>query len=182
MSEDAKNVEIEVESSIAAITEAVVEAKETKSDENNANHKSETKAEAGLSKNEDIEEVESNDLEDIDLDNDLDLRITKIHIQTILDTINKQLNGRSLTKGNIIHVTYACLSMTKRLKTGKVYLPNKLKKQVLLAALRQHLKNDKNLSDNDRELLMLMVSDVIDTGIDVLVTANASNSGCCIIT
>jgi len=116
--------------------------------------------------------------DDLELENDLDVRITKMHVRTILNAMDKVLQGRNLNKNNVLRVTYALLSVTKKLKDGTAKMPGKAKKEALLSALRKRLGDEDDLSEDDRELVMLMAADVTDVLVEALTAGQAK---CCVV-
>jgi len=120
--------------------------------------------------------------DDIVLPKDLDLEITKMHIKTLVDTINKLLDGRPLDKSNIFHVTYACIRLAKKMKDSRGKpLKGVLKKKAVVTAIATVLKNTADLSNDDYNLLIMITDDLISSAIDVIVSADAQGR-CCIIT
>jgi hypothetical protein len=112
----------------------------------------------------DVTDVKLDDLtDDFTLDDSLDVRIEKIHVKNLLNALDTILQGRKLTKGNMIRVAAALMNFSKQNN-----LPNKLKKQALMQALNIFLKKDKDLTEEDRELMLILVSEVVDNAIDVL--------------
>ena len=127
-------------------------------------------------------EVKEEPEDDLKLPENLDVRITKMHVKTLLDTINNILDGRSLNNGNIIRVTYACVSLAKKMKNSDgTALKGALKKEAVLTAIATAIRTDKSLNEDDREILILMVHDVVGSAIDVLVDADGANKACCVI-
>lgn len=113
----------------------------------------------------------------IHLNDNTDLRMTKVHVTTIVDTIKQVLDGRRLNSSNIIRVTYACVSTARRLQNGNVKVPGALKKKIVLEAMRVYMTQESGLSDDDRELFLLMLDDACD----VLVDASKNMKQCCVI-
>jgi hypothetical protein len=119
---------------------------------------------------------------DTSLPDSIDVRIKKIHVDTILSAIDKTLEGRSLTKGNVIRVAWSCMSLCNKLRTenGK-QLPGALKKEILLFALSRYIEKDSGLNVDDKGLLIMIVHDVVNTTVDVL-AESTHGAKCCIIT
>lgn len=116
-------------------------------------------------------------VDQVQLDNNLDVRITKMHLQTVLDAMDRILQGRTLNKANVLRVTYALLSVTKKLKNGTARLPGNVKRDVLVGALRSRLVKDNDMSEEDREFILLIANDACR----VLIEAINSTSKCCVV-
>jgi hypothetical protein len=64
-----------------------------------------------------INEPNTNPKDILKIENDLNER-TKMHMNTIIDSIDKQLQGRSLNTSNIFYVTCVLISVTENLENG----------------------------------------------------------------
>lgn len=109
----------------------------------------------------------------------LDIRITSLQINRIVDEIRAQLSGRPLSKLNMLRCAAQCVSVTKKMAE----LPNNLKKKVILVAL-ERIINEQVSSQDDRDVLLLALADV-DSGIDLIVDVQkgrvAQDVQCCTI-
>ena len=117
---------------------------------------------------------------DIRLKSQADIRITRIHVKNLTDNIEKVLDGEPLSKSNILLVTYSCISLTKKfVGPNKVKLPGAIKKEILLTALETFIDNDEELDANDRQLLKLMVRDVVSSAVDLFCDIDKKQVVCC---
>ena len=124
-------------------------------------------------------EEENNSLDDISLPNELDMRVTKTHVKILLDAAENVLQGRNLTKGNIIRVTYVLMRAGDKMKKTKGIV----KKYALLAALDMLIAKNNTINQEEKDMLFTMVHDVVSQTIDArhLDKNNNSNNLCCII-
>jgi hypothetical protein len=95
-----------------------------------------------------------------------DLRITQARIKEVEDSIDIILDGRPLTKMNILRVSINAMSTT----ASMVELPNNVKKMVLIAALNHAIEigcNNASISELEKEFLLTMVDEVVSQVIDL---------------
>lgn len=118
---------------------------------------------------------------DINHDYDaLDVRITAVQIDRVVQELRAQLNGRPLSKLNMLRCAAQCVSLTRKM----VELPNALKKKVILVALERLIAEHVG-SEEDRDTLLLALADV-DLGIDLIIDVQkgrvaGGESNCCTI-
>lgn len=126
----------------------------------------------------DVVSVEDEKVDDIVLPNDLDTRVTKLHVKALFDAGSNVLDGRSLTKGNIIRVAFALMHVAKNMKKTK----GSTKKQALLTALDLLIQKDKSMDDEEKDMLFVMVHGIVSQSIDDKYADDQSHpQGCCII-
>lgn len=118
----------------------------------------------------------NSDTESVELFDNMDVRITKMHVKTVLDELNRVLQGRSVNRSNILRLTLALISITKKLKNGTAKLPGRVKKQILLTALKNKLDKS-DLLPVDRELVYLLAADACDVLVEAV---GASQQTCCV--
>lgn len=117
--------------------------------------------------------------DEISLSNDLDVRVTKIHVKTLVNSAQKLLQGRSLSKNNILRIAFALMHVSDKIKNVKGFV----KKQSLLAALDHLIQTDTHLSQNDKDMLLIMVYGVVSQAIDdrYIDDAEFRKQQCCVI-
>ena len=98
---------------------------------------------------------------DFDMPSALDVRITKAHMKSLLYAIERALQGRSLTTGNIIRIAFALMHVSKKMNIG-----NSLKREALLAALDIVLARDNSLTQDERDMLTAMVHTSVAAAMD----------------
>jgi hypothetical protein len=119
--------------------------------------------------------VEVADEKKRDRSEELNEKITQMHVNTIINTITQALHGREFSGSNAVRVTYACVSVARKMKNGTAELPGATKKMLVLKALRDHMNKSTSLLEDDRELFMLLAADACD----VLVEAGSRTSKWC---
>lgn len=129
-----------------------------------------------------VDEKESasvdNEVDDIVLPNDLDTRVTKLHVKALFDAGSNVLDGRSLAKGNIIRVAFALMHVAKNMKKTK----GSTKKQALLTALDLLIQKDNSMDDEEKDMLFIMVHGIVSQAIDDKYADDQSHpQGCCVV-
>ena len=107
-----------------------------------------------------------------------DIRVTQARIKEVETNIALMLDGRPLSKLNILRIATGCMRITKNMSE----LPKNVKKIVLITALNRAIGTqcDKNfISEMEKEALLLMVSEVVSEVIDI--TYEISKQKCCVI-
>jgi hypothetical protein len=114
------------------------------------------------------------------LPDDLDTRITALHIKNLLDIIEKILNGRKLTVINYIRVVLALKDFCNGLS-----LPGEAKKQALLYAIDMYLKNQ-DMPEDERDTIIILIHQTLPDGINAIHERDKQcntthQNSCCII-
>ena len=102
----------------------------------------------------------------------------KINEQQIKEVFNAGLallNGKPLTKSNIIQVTYILWSVTK-----KMNVCGDVKREILLTGISSLIEHQQDITDIDKEVLKLMVRDVLGQVIDIVSDAKKAGSKNCL--
>ncbi len=99
---------------------------------------------------------------DFKMPNDLDTRVTRLHMDALIGAAEKVLEGRSLTKNNIVRVAFALMHVGEKM-TG---VKGKVKKEALLAALDVMVQRDKGLGQEEKDMLSIMINDVVSRVVD----------------
>jgi hypothetical protein len=110
---------------------------------------------------------------------DIDVRITTVHIDRLVKEIERLLDGKRLTKMNMLRVAVSCIAVTKKMSD----LPNTLKKRVIIVALNKVIEAHVEQQE-DRKLLFDALVDVdqsIDLAIDIQKGRIGVQQGCCTI-
>jgi hypothetical protein len=111
------------------------------------------------------------------LPEDLDAKITKLHVKSVLDVIEKTLKGQKLNSGNVIRVAFACMHVVDNVKVQGVE-----KKKLLLTALDIYLEKDKSLDQEEKDMLYIMVHGVVAKAVDAKHSDDKDfHKSCCVI-
>ena len=115
--------------------------------------------------------------ENIDLSNNLDVRVTKIHVVSLLEASEKVLQGRSLTKNNIIRVAFALMHVASSFTNVK----GVVKKYALLEVLDYIIRKDTSINQEEKDMLLIMVYGIVSQVIDDRYADGKQNPnlGCC---
>ena len=115
--------------------------------------------------------------ENIDLSNNLDVRVTKIHVVSLLEASEKVLQGRSLTKNNIIRVAFALMHVA----SGFTNVKGVVKKYALLEVLDYIIRKDTSINQEEKDMLLTMVYGIVSQVIDDRYADGKQNPnlGCC---
>jgi hypothetical protein len=101
------------------------------------------------------------------------------HLEVILQAISDTLDGQPLTKLNLLRVVAACMSVT-----AKINVAPRDKKKLLIQAVKQYLNNANDITEEEKELLLLLAQEILDSAIDLfsdIKKGKLLNNSCCII-
>ena len=122
---------------------------------------------------------------DVQLENGLNMQITRVHIATIMKAIDESLDGREISPLNVLTVAYSCMAITRNMKCrdGKTKLPGLVKREIILYALKKFVDSSP-LEEAAKNLLYVIIVDQIPQSIDNSAHAYSCNSrglACCTI-
>jgi len=126
--------------------------------------------------------VDNNNNNDVSLPDDLDTRVTKNHVAFLVDNAKNILQGRPLSKSNIIGIAFRLYTLSMKMKNSNgSKMKGIVKKDALLAALKNLINSDKSLSEEDKDNLFAML-DMVSITIDARYAEDKQkNTNCCVI-
>lgn len=101
--------------------------------------------------------------------------VTKHQVKEVLDAGLRILQGKPLTKSNIIQITYILWSVTKKMKVR-----SNIKKEILLAGVSALIDCQTDITPIDKQVLKLMVNDIISQVVDVVSRAKKDGADNCL--
>lgn len=111
---------------------------------------------------------------DIDVSH-MSCEVTKYQVKEVLDAGLRLLQGKPLTKSNIIQITYVLWSVTKKMNVRPT-----VKKEILLAGISALIDCQENITPIDKQVLKLMVNDIIGQVVDVVTRAKKDGADNCL--
>lgn len=96
--------------------------------------------------------------------NPQDLRVTRAHIQQVMNCIKDLLDGRKITPGMMVRIVANCMMLTRKMKTTSS-VSKKIVREGIEAFIRS---SDSGLSDDEINILMSMVDVTVEDAFDTL--------------